>query len=465
MLQLQRNQRLLGDAGSVVGACVRRQRQYGSIAKILSYLSATWCWISLLVFGVVLIVASVGTPLHEELLKFRKNPWNWDALGQVFTTVALGFPIVLASGVAFGRFLLRALPLTMSPQDRGHSGVVTIPVAFGSLCILSFLMIPASALHNAPKPDGSFVADIPTVSWIVALLWASGVTGLLIRRYRMRFFVDRPFVLFLRRFSTLPDRTVIALILKQATYNAPIVFLVPTHSRPGDWDPFLVGFAGLKLLHPWASAPIIVRAPDNAWQEAAYELIRRAQMILLDTSETSSALHAEAEMINRAGRWPDTVCLRHSVPNTSADKARIGGPPGVRIIEYKKSWIRALPKMVVGLGIVFISISISFYFLDTRRFIFWFYLSPWLPIILFIFVIVPVSVMHYFSIFVRPMIDRKAKMTLGNVLRGTPQPIRGWLILPVVVLIILPFARLSPYFYGAVLNDIYNNGRFCTKFR
>jgi hypothetical protein len=63
------------------------------------------------------------------------------------------------------------------------------------------------------------------------------------------------------------------MVLKQAASGVPVVFLTPTLSRPGDWEPFLVGFAGLKLLHPWQSMPIILRAPDDDWQQVADELI------------------------------------------------------------------------------------------------------------------------------------------------------------------------------------------------
>jgi hypothetical protein len=78
------------------------------------------------------------------------------------------------------------------------------------------------------------------ISLPFAVLWAIAATGLLIRHhYKRRAFLERPFVLFLRRFSTFSDRAVVAVILRQAAYNVPVVFLTPTLSRPGDWDLFL----------------------------------------------------------------------------------------------------------------------------------------------------------------------------------------------------------------------------------
>src|SRR5262249_40162999 len=122
----------------------------------------------------------------------------------------------------------------------------------------------------------------------------------------------------------------------------------PTRSRPGDWDPYLVGFAGQKLMHPWRSAPIVIRVQDEHWQEAAVELIRRASTILLDISETSDALRTEAELLDTTGRWSDTVCLRLLTPGKEA----VGGFSGARTIDYTKSWAWALPRMAIWFLIV-----------------------------------------------------------------------------------------------------------------
>ena len=263
--------------------------------KLESYLSAAWCGLSLLVIGAFLTIVS-GT-LHKpgDDLAFY--------LGQLEGKVLSGYVVVLTFGVASGRFLLRALPPPMA--DKRGSGrpwaVVLYAAAFVSLymaCVLGWL----GFLSSGTTEDS---ASLP-----FAVLWVIAAIGVLIHHhYKRRAFLERPFVLFLRRFSTFSDRAVVAVILRQAAYNVPVVFLTPTLSRAGDWDLFIVGFAGLKLFHPWRSAPIVIRAQDDAWQEAAEDLIRRAQTILLDVSDTSGALRAECEMLDRAGRWSDTVCL------------------------------------------------------------------------------------------------------------------------------------------------------------
>lgn len=392
------------------------QRRYGVTTKLLSYLSGAWCGTWLLAIS-ILITYSSGNQIAETLLSRGDNQERFFGrllAGAVFGLFMLGF------GVACGRFLLRALPPAMSDQGRiGRSRAIAFYAAFTGFYIygvFGFVALKPQAAIGAP---------------LLAMLWTIGAVGLLIHRHRRpRAFLDRPFVLFLRRFSTFSDRAVIALVLQQAANKVPVVFLTPTISRPGDWDPYLVGFAGLHLWHLWRSAPITIRVQDSAWQRAADELIRRAHTILLDTSETSSALRTETEMIDRAGRWPDTVCL-------NASSSEVPPLSGARVIDYTKSWMRALPRMVIGFVIVLFGA-------------FFFFLAGVITFdssLLALVVVVVAAPAYYYSVFVRPSINKEARVALGSLFRAAhatstdreaPQGIKGWLILPVIWLIISP---------------------------
>ena len=417
------------------------QRRYTGATRVLSVLSAAWCGISLLAIGAVM-TAVFSNALRDSLLGSSQS--EADLLGKLLVPVILGPLVALASGVAFGRFLLRALPPAMSDHGRrGRSLAIALYSAFVIClyvaCALYFLVLMATGeAIDAKKTDretavmlaGNVMAGTPLV-----MLWAAGVIGVLIRRHRRpRAFLEQPFVLFLRRFSTFSDRAVIALILKQAPYDLPVVFLTPTLSRPADWDPYLVGFAGLKLLHPFRSGPLVIRVEDDAWQKAAEELIQRAQTILLDTSEASSALQAEAEMIARASRWQNTVCLSLSVPG----KEPVGFAD-VHTITYSKSWTRAIPRMAIG-----------FLFLVYVGILFFSGLSLLIGSLLGLLISLAVIAAYYYSVFVRPSINRSAKLALRTLLRTVSVPlaapvaraplqgIRGWLILPVIGLVITP---------------------------
>jgi hypothetical protein len=395
---------MLGNRRRVSPAGITAQRQYSSLTKFLTYLSAAWCGISLLGVGVV-TTADFGSQIGQALIEPNRD--SGEFLGRFFEAGVLGLFIVFASWVACGRFVLRVLPLNI--QGRGRSVTVALCLALSSLPIFFLLVAIAALGMHMGENRGSQVFAV-AISLVLSVFCASIIIGLLITRYRKpRSFLDRPFVLFLRRFSAFSDRAVIAMILKQAAYGVPVVFLTPTHSRPGDWDPYLVGFAGLKLRHPWASAPIVVRVRHEIWQEAAYELIQRAQTILFDTSDMSSALRVEAEMLDRAGRLPDTVCLRHLVPKASSDTTPLGAYRGLRTIEYTKSWARALPRMLIGFLIVLAAAGV--FFAASLPF---FDLLPGITNLLFPVAIAIAAIIYYCSAFVRPAIDRKAKCLAKN---------------------------------------------------
>ncbi len=294
------------------------------------------------------------------------------------------------------------------------AALIGIFISFGGL-VAAGGVVHANQTAGYPRQMATLdrlviLAGLPG-SALFAIVWATGAVGpLVLRHRRRRAFLDRPFVLFLRRFSTFSDRTVIALILRQAKAGVPIVFLTPTRSRPKDWDPFIVGFAGLKLMHPLSSVPMVLRARDDDWQRVADELIRRAQTILVDTSEGSGAIQTEAEMIAKAGRWLDTVCLRHTAPPTASGQDPLDAFTKARCIDYSKSWMRALPRLVISLlitipaaEVIVIVVVNTFDFLNTFFFL--------------IFLVVGVILN---SIFWRPAVSRNAKIELNRALRARP---------------------------------------------
>lgn len=411
-------------------------RRNGSDAtKRLGRLSVLWCGFALLMISVA-GTTMFSVPLAETLLKPRDNVYGF--LGELTIPLLVGPLIVFPLGVSCGRFIVRVLPPTTSDFRGTRSWSVAL---YSTLIIVLYVIgvILASALGATGRAIDKEISDKEAATMLAgslgtglpfAILWASGAIGLLLHRYRNpRIFLARPFALFLRRFSTFADRAVIALILRVAPYDLPVVFLTPTLSQPGDWDPYLVGFAGFKLRHPFRGGPIVIRVQDEHWQEAAEKLIQRAQAILLDTSETSSALRTEAEMLDKTGRWPNTVCLRLSSP----EKEAAACPSGVRTIDYTKSWVRAIPRLSIGLLFV-LYVGLFFYAI----------LSLLVGSPLALLTSLLAYAMIYYSIFVRPTIDRKAKLALRRVLCAVPvtseppRGIGGWLILLVIWLVIVP---------------------------
>lgn len=390
---------------------------YRPVVKVLSYLSAAWCGALLVVIG-SMTTAVLGNQVFGFLTK-SSAIWA-ELVGQAFALVGMGYLIVLMPGLAFGRFLLRALPPNLSNQGRGqwHRAIIIaflLSVPFVAVVIFMIVLNSAgvamdkastiSQPHRTAMLIGNIFTSIPCF-----LLWATGAFGPLVRHHRKpRSFLEQPFVLFLRRFSTFSDRAVIAMVLKQAKPGLPVVFLTPTASQPGDWDPFLVGFAGLKMTRPWRSVPIVLRARDDDWRVTANELILRARTILIDTTDTSDAIRGEIEMIERAGRWSDTVCLRLREQEHDHDVGSSDDIGKARVIDYTKSWVRAIPTMIIGIPVVLMTIlglgAAAAFLLKSE----WLkFVSP--SIVVF-------GVLFYLSVFVRPTINRAAKAALKKILR------------------------------------------------
>src|SRR5262249_49469002 len=154
--------------------------------------------------------AGFGNNVHEALL--APDPTSF--LTQWSLTGVFWLPIILALGAASGRFLVRALPTTMRDQRRrGRFGATVLYAGFIGFIAFYFVMGLVFMGGGPPRerPEG-----LDTLAAVVSVvmglpLWASGAIGLLIHsRRRSRTFLERPFVLFLRRFSTFSDRAVIA---------------------------------------------------------------------------------------------------------------------------------------------------------------------------------------------------------------------------------------------------------------
>jgi hypothetical protein len=137
--------------------------------------------------------------------------------------------------------------------------------------------------------------------------------------------------------------------------------------------------------------------------------LERAQTILIDTSETSNGLRTEVEMIDRAGRWSDTACLRHLAPNADFDKDPVGLRSGLRTIEYTKSWVRATPRMVIGLLIV---LAAQYVLIASLSIAEWRFSAPLSGGLLV------VAVAYYCSVFVLPTINREANSSRQRKQRG-----------------------------------------------
>ncbi len=379
-----------------------------TINFFLVFISTFFCGSIILLLGAVYIYLRTDAIVTEIIIPFDVGEIG-RYIGHAVANLIFLAP-VLYCGVAFSRFLLRAAPPRLSGRVR--FGVLLLSLLPVLVCAFStggtlFVILTASDLLQWDR-----LRLINTATFgVLFLIWFGAFAFTLLKRHlKPLSFLDQPFVLFLRRFSNFSDQTVVSLILRQTPLGKPIVFLVPTRSRASDWNPFLVGFAGIKLLNPFRSVPVIVKSPETEWKQAIQFLINRAQVVIFDISEKSDAVKTEFEMISQAACWQKTIFLKNDAAKADHELEQNIRFRGSQIIYYRKSWIRGIPRMIFGyfalslLTSVILAINIG---------------SINNPIVIILCLLFGILfwVWLYVSFFVRPSVDRTSKISLKKILR------------------------------------------------
>ena len=343
-------------------------------------------------------------------LSARPYETNASILGYMSLWVVFFLVPVMYSGVAFSRFLLRVLP--PQPMVRIRFSTILLSIASAIACaVCSVARLSFTAAFVETRQAGA--TEVTVVIFAAAVLTWSGVVIITtyVRRLKPHDVFNRPTVLFLRRFSSFSDREVISAILRQTPLQKSAVFLTPTRSRAADWNPFLVGFGGLKFLHPFLSIPIVIRSPQNEWEQAVESLILRSQIVILDISDGSKAIETEFEMICRTGCWAKMIFLKDKNTKTNKELEEYVKLRGVQIIYYSKSWVPVLPRMVLGFVVLALTqvITMPVYLVTLLTDnpiviildkVFGLFLAAWL----------------FYSFFIRPSIDSITKASLKNML-------------------------------------------------
>lgn len=203
--------------------------------------------------------------------------------------------------IGCSRFLQRIFPLHASGQIRYLVIAVgaTIGIVWTSKIIISFI-------DNLDSID----SILPNSFLILFLLPSLSVLFLAFRHLLDRNRLRKPFVLFLRKFGTNADYTLISSLLRATPIGMPVVSLVGENDKLKTWDPLLLGFSGLNLLHPFDSSPIFIKARNEEWQKYIEPLITNSSLIVIDTSESTPSLKEEVRMIQATGKIDNTIWVQ-----------------------------------------------------------------------------------------------------------------------------------------------------------
>lgn len=265
--------------------------------------------------------------------------------------------VQLYLGIVFARALARIWPFASMRAGRLIVSNTFFAVLAGyALAFLVFIVLFFTSESIAPvvfRATGwvmtcvlSHYVWIVTVGIVFAMRTRRGTTVL-----------DIPFVLFLRRFSTLSDRAVADAVLASALAKRRIALLVPRRSEPEDWNPATVFMAGVRPSAPFRSVPFFLKASDANWVEEVRSLIAAAEVIVVDGSDVSNAIAQEIAMIDTLAAWPKTVVLVEMSRQSEFPFPTRQTPRAV--IEYACTWSSAWRGLLAGIVLV-IPIGVPF---------------------------------------------------------------------------------------------------------
>lgn len=276
------------------------------------------------------------------------------------TCVAVGF----WAGTPIARLALRFWPITPFEKAQGRErsilivSAVALAIATASVaatCVGAFnvsrmLGTPdeyswrssdfySKLARSGPLEPGQELTDYGSRLGLASMFLGAIMTFSWAHR-RLTRNIDVPFALFLRRFSSFADRSLITDVIKSMPAGMPLVFVASRSDQARNWDPFLWSFGGLRLWKPWRNLPIQIKTTDAEWQPTVERLLGRARCVVIDVSEESPGVAIEREMIEKVVPNQRVVALK------SASSSSRLGPflSSCNVVDYSSSFLHgALP--------------------------------------------------------------------------------------------------------------------------
>ena len=251
---------------------------------------------------------------------------------------ALSLGLLFYTACCFSRFLMRVAP--MYPDGSRRMGCL---VGIGLIVFSALLCSLVGMRMHRRNADSSSSASILES---LTLLFFPMLTAYLIRR-RLRDApraLERGFVLFLRRFGSVADRTLVAALHRAMPPSHACVFIQGPPKGASYYDPIVWGLAGLRWSHPLSGCPIGMIADEESWPKTVACLAHRAGAIVFDATNDSSSIETEKKIIQDACADDRTIWL---ISSGSMANRRVGH----HVVEYETNWISAIPRILAALGL------------------------------------------------------------------------------------------------------------------
>jgi len=305
--------------------------------------------ITLLAGGLVIGASILITYAIGEYAQSRALTWLESMLGSnacLLLFALTGMPaICLFGAIPVARVLLRIRPV--DPEQTVVPSRFTRWMFVGGLLSYACLVLIVAG----------FWAPVQMVGlWVTSGLLAW--TGFLTHRHYAGFrtFLESPYVVFLRRFSTFSDRVLTGFVMRNLPAGVPIVILQSRVSGLQDWDPFAMGFNGMKLLFPIRSMPLVLSVSDERWLEWVERLAEKSSGVVLDLTEISPSVRSELAVLKAGGFDSKLILVADGNVLGSLETIRnewqMGGSRQHAVLAYRRSWAAGALRLVIVLWLI-----------------------------------------------------------------------------------------------------------------
>ncbi len=178
---------------------------------------------------------------------------------------------------------------------------------------------------------------------------------------------DIPYVVFLRRFNRYADRAIMGTVLNTLPSGLSAAFLISQSRRLTTWDPMVTLLNGITRGNPSRGLPFYLISKDDTWAQNVQRMLDKASSVVMDISDPSESIRQEVSLL-ATGSMLDRVLflINHKTSAAALEFLQTHGVDcaQARIVVYRRSWMRAAPRMIVGLAGTFYSMTILFYSLQ-----------------------------------------------------------------------------------------------------